>query len=94
MTVERLRGLAKRIWRAAGQEGAVGAHSFRIGGATDLADQGASPLLLQAKGRWSSDIGKIYARMTRRAQLAASELMQRRAGRDLEELCPRFTQAR
>ena len=93
MTVERLRGLAKRIWRAAGQEGTVGAHSFRIGGATDLADQGASPLLLQAKGRWSSDIGKIYARMTRRAQLAASELMQRRGGRDLEELCPRFTQA-
>ena len=46
MTVERLRGLAKRIWRAAGQDGTVGAHSFRIGGATDLADQGASPLLL------------------------------------------------
>ena len=93
MTVERLRGLAKRIWRAAGQEGTVGAHSFRIGGATDLADQGASPLLLQAKGRGSSDIGKIYARMTRRAQLAASGRMQRRGGRDLEELGPRFTQA-
>ena len=33
--------------------------AVRIGGATDLADQGASPLLLQAKGRWASDIGRI-----------------------------------
>ncbi|KAL1503442.1 hypothetical protein AB1Y20_011930 [Prymnesium parvum] len=53
-----------------------GAHSCRIGGATDLTSTGrVSPLLLQAKGRWASDIGQIYSRMTRRAQLAASELM-------------------
>ena len=52
-----------------------GAHSLRIGGATDLAAAGASPLLLQAKGRWSSDIGRIYSRMTRKCQLAASKLM-------------------
>ena len=90
----RLRRLAVRIMRAAGQKSArVGAHSFRIGGATDLADQNASPLLLQAKGRWSSDIGRIYARMTRRAQLAASRLMQQRSSRDLEELFPSFAQA-
>ena len=71
----------------------MGAHSFRIGGATELADQGASQLLLQAKGRWASDIGRIYARMTHRAQLAASRLMQRRGGRDLEEIFPFFAQA-
>lgn len=53
-----------------------GAHSCHIGGATDLVTTGkASPLLLQAKGRWASDIGRIYARMTRRCHLAASELM-------------------
>ena len=70
-----------------------GAHSLRIGGATDLASTGeASQLLLQAKGRWASDIGKIYARMTRRSQLAASALMQKARGRDLEELLPGFTQ--
>lgn len=70
-----------------------GAQSCRIGGATDLASTGkASQLLLQAKGRWSSDIGKIYARMTRRCQLAASRLMQRASGRDIEELLPDFTQ--
>lgn len=70
-----------------------GAESCRIGGATDLASTGrASQLLLQAKGRWSSDIGKIYARMTRRCQLAASRLMQRAVGRDIEEIMPDFTQ--
>lgn len=70
-----------------------GAHSCRIGGATDLASTGkASQLLLQAKGRWSSDIGKIYARMTRRCQLAASRLMQQASGRDIEDIMPDFTQ--
>jgi len=94
MTVEQLRGLAHTIWEAAGLRGNVGAHSFRIGGATDVAANGGSAALLQAKGRWSTDIGRIYARMTRRAQLGASLLMQRRAPRDLEELCPQFTQGR
>lgn len=70
-----------------------GAHSARIGGATDLASTGkASQLLLQAKGRWASDIGRIYARMTRRSQLAASRLMHDARGRDLEEIHPDFTQ--
>ena len=72
-----------------------GAHSGRIGGATDLASTGkASEFLLKAKGRWTSDIGKIYARacMTRRSQLAASRLMHEARGRDLEEIHPGFTQ--
>ena len=70
-----------------------GAHSGRIGGATDLAATGkASELLLKAKGRWASDIGRIYARMTRRSQLAASRLMHQARGRDLEEIHPGFTQ--
>lgn len=71
-----------------------GAHSARIGGATDLCSQGScSEVLLAAKGRWASDIGKIYARMTRRAQLKASRLMQAARGRCVEELMPGFTQA-
>ena len=95
LTVRRLRKLAVDIFKAAGQKGRTGAHAFRIGGATDLADEGASQALLQAKGRWASDIGRIYARMTRRAQLAASKAMQRSGGggRDMEELFPGFTQA-
>ena len=51
----------------------------------------ASELLLQAKGRWQSDIGRIYARMTRRMNLAASGFMHKAKGRDLEELLPEFT---
>lgn len=70
-----------------------GAHSMRIGGATDLVSTGkASQVLLQAKGRWASDICQIYARMTRKNQLAASALMQTASGRDLEEILPSFTQ--
>ena len=71
-----------------------GAHSTRIGGATDLASTGrCSPALLAAKGRWASDVGNIYARMTRRSQLDGSRLMHNARGRDLEELLPEFTQA-
>ena len=70
-----------------------GAHSARVGGATDLAASGkASRLLLQAKGRWGSDIGAIYARMTRRSQIAAVDLMYDAKGRDLEEILPDFAQ--
>lgn len=46
----------------------------------------ASPLLLQANGRWASNIGRIDTRMTRKCHLAASELMQTAKGLDAEEL--------
>jgi len=91
MLRELVRARAKSIGYTVRSE--WGAHSARIGGATDLASTGdASPLLLQARGRWASDIGRIYARMTRRCQLAASGLMQKARGRDLEELLPEFVQ--
>ena len=70
-----------------------GAHSTRIGGATELtARGGASELLLQAKGRWDSEIGRIYARMTRRMHMQASDAMFRGHGRDLEEIFEAFSQ--
>lgn len=95
MTVSLMRKLVRDRMAELKYEGVHewGAHSCRIRGATDLVATGkASPILLQAKGRWASDIGKIYARMTRRCQLAASELMQSARGRDLEELFPDFVQ--
>lgn len=95
-TVASMRALIRERMRVLGFVVASewGAHSCRIGGATDLVATGqASPLLLQAKGRWASDIGKIYARMTRRCHLSASELMQSAKGRDVEELLPSFVQA-
>lgn len=95
ITVAQMRGLVKARMAELGHTVSAdwGAHSCRIGGATDLVATGrASPLLLQAKGRWSCDIGRIYARMTRRSQLAASDLMQEGRGRDLEELLGDFVQ--
>lgn len=67
-----------------------GAHSPRIGGATDVSDQ--SPLMLQAKGRWAGDIGKIYARLTRRGLVRQSRAMQRRGAKDMEEIYEAFAQ--
>ena len=94
-TVSAMRELVRERMRSIGYTEACewGSHSCRVGGATDLVSTGkASPLLLQAKGRWASDIGRIYARMTRRCHLAASELMQSAKGRDVEELVPGFVQ--
>ena len=96
MRVTDYRALIQRFARIIGYLDARqwGAHSTRIGGATDLASTGkCSQALLAAKGRWASDVGNIYARMTRHSQLEASRLMQKARGRDLEELLPDFTQA-
>lgn len=95
MPVSALRLEVKRYAAMAGFSDThqFGAHSPRVGGATDLASTGKSTeLLLRAKGRWASDIGAIYARMTRRSLLAASRLMQKAKGRDLEEILPDFVQ--
>ena len=94
MSTGRVRALIKRYASLLGMDPKeFGAHSARVGGAIDLtATGGASELLLQAKGRWQSDIGRIYARMTRRTQLAASALMHQARGRDLEEILPDFVQ--
>mmetsp|Transcript_12849 Transcript_12849/g.32071 ORF Transcript_12849/g.32071 Transcript_12849/m.32071 type:complete len:138 (+) Transcript_12849:1040-1453(+) len=96
ISVGMMRDLVRRRMRALGETSLDdwGAHSCRIGGATDLgSSRGASPLLLQARGRWASDIGKIYNRMTRQALLAASKMMYGvPKGRDLEEIFPDFAQ--
>ena len=95
MTVPQLKAVTRKAAQLIGYTDMAvwGAHSARIGGATDLASTGkASMLLLRAKGRWGSDIGVIYARLTRKSLLAASGLMQKSKGRDLEELFPDFVQ--
>lgn len=94
-TTAKLRELVRRRVRQIGEKKPRewGAQSARIGGATDLASTGQlCQLTLQAKGRWASDIGKIYARGTRRSQLETSQLMHRARGRDLEEILPNFSQ--
>ncbi|KAK0232802.1 hypothetical protein IW262DRAFT_1258813, partial [Armillaria fumosa] len=38
----------------------IAGQSMHAGGATDLAEQGVLPYLIQAQGRWSSTAFKIY----------------------------------
>ena len=93
MTVDRFKKWIQHLGKnllGLGSTEEWGAHSGRIGGATDLT--GKDPALLKAKGRWGSDIAFIYARMTKRSQLKASKQMQSAKGRDIEELYPEFTQ--
>lgn len=94
-TTAKLLELVRRRMRQIGEDKPRewSAHSPRIGGATDLASTGKlCQVTLQAKGRWASDIGKIYARGTRLSQLKASQLMQQGRGRDLEEIFPGYSQ--
>mmetsp|Transcript_28515 Transcript_28515/g.57518 ORF Transcript_28515/g.57518 Transcript_28515/m.57518 type:complete len:222 (-) Transcript_28515:243-908(-) len=92
MTTSHFRAQNKRFAKLLGwNPKEAGAHTPRIGGASDYAGTGeASELMLEAKGRWSGDIARIYARMTRRAHMAASDQMFAAKGRDLEELMPEF----
>ena len=72
-----------------------GAHSCRIGGATDLFSDSRSKdieVVLRNRGRWASDVYRIYVRITRRAHLHASHSMFAAGGRSMEELLPSFAQ--
>ena len=87
-----VRGFARRLQLPPAE---FGAHSMRIGGATDLFSSNTSndiAVIVQHRGRWSSDIYKIYTRITRRAHLSASRMMFQGDGRSLEEILPNFTQ--
>ena len=79
--------LAKAMGKLLGlPEDAVGGKSWRIAGATDLYDayQEHAVRLLKERGRWKSDIGYIYARVSEAAHLEASRRMAGATGRDLE----------
>ena len=70
----------------------VGGKAYRIGGATDHADGGGTPLELRQQGRWDSDLAFIYARVTTGQQRAAHEAMQRANTVTVESLHPEWTQ--
>ena len=55
--------------------GEVGAHSYRIGGATDHADGGGNPTMMKARGRWDGAVAFIYASDTIASQLALQAAM-------------------
>ena len=71
-----------------------GAMSLRAGGATDLRVYvGDSSLeLIKQRGRWCSEIGRIYQRALLRTQLDGSGAMGDSAGADMEAVCVGWSQ--
>jgi hypothetical protein len=63
MSYESFRKLLKQAIREAGLKGKFSPHSFRIGGATELALQKVPPHIIKAMGRWSSDCYQRYVRL-------------------------------
>ena len=83
----KVRDIARNIATLLGQPAhQYGGKSFRIGGASDILEayQGDSEKILRQRGRWQTDIGKIYARGSVTANFATSRGMTFAPGADLE----------
>lgn len=93
ITTDDMHTIAVEIFALAGEDPSTaecGAHSFRIGGATDIREVlgvERGRVVVTDRGRWcDSDIGFIYARVSSDEQLHASRNMMLANGRDLERL--------
>ena len=87
-TTKTVREIARQIARGLGNDEAdFSGKSFRIGGASDIreshGDEGGKRALLE-RGRWASDIGHIYSRMSVSSELAISRGMTFATGEDVE----------
>ena len=62
--------IIKKLMIAVGEDpDEFGTHSLRIGGATALYAQGATPMVIRTMGRWSSDCYRLYVRACYEASL-------------------------
>ena len=61
-----------------------GAHSLRIGGATAALAAGMSPAAIRAAGRWSSDVYRIYCRLSRESAASVAATIGSTSFEDLE----------
>ena len=88
-----LRALYRGVARAIGLDPRdLGAHSGRIGGATDLFASGVPPVAIQIAGRWDSDIWAIYARRCVAQSPGYSRAAADCVDVDLEEIIPSYSQ--
>ena len=55
-------------------------HSGRIGGATRLAEKGASALVIQREGRWKSDAFMVYVRANMEDPMWVSRILVEKEG--------------
>ena len=79
--------MGKRMATAVGiPPAAVGGKLFRIGGATDLLDQlgMGSSRIIQDRGRWGTEVARVYQRSLLRDQLDASGMMADADAADME----------
>ena len=70
LTYETMLDIIKKLMIAVGEDpDEFGTHSLRIGGATALYAQGATPMVIRTMGRWSSDCYRLYVRACYEASL-------------------------
>ena len=63
--------MIKNLMAAVGEDPSqFGTHSLRIGGATALFAQGATPMVIRTMGRWSSDCYRLYVRACYQSSLS------------------------
>ena len=75
--------------------GGYGGKSFRIGGATDwraVLGESKAERIIRQRGRWDSDIHKIYERALAHEHLSGSAAVGGASGAELEALCAGWAQ--
>ena len=90
------RELAQDLARLLGMDAAeFGAKSFRIGGATDwraVFGPAGAETIIRERGRWESDVARIYQRALAQDHLSGSAAVGGTEGRELEALCRGWAQ--
>ena len=95
-----VRGIVQRMASAAGEDPReFGAKSLRAGGATDLSAAAGwsierATAAIKARGRWWSDVYKLYRRALLGEQLDASRAVGDAEGADMEAVCAGWCQPR
>ena len=83
--VREVRGMVQQLMATLGLDPRrFGAHSLRIGGATAALAAGMSAAAIRAAGRWSSDVYRIYCRLSRQSAAGVATTIGSTAFEDLE----------
>ena len=84
-TTDYVRDLVRCVMAAVGENPLeFGAHSLRIGGATAALAAGMSPSTIRAAGRWSSEVYRIYCRLSRQSAAGVATTIGSTPFEDLE----------
>ena len=83
--VRDVRGMVQQLMARLGLDPRrFGAHSLRIGGATAALAAGMSAAAIRAAGRWSSDVYRIYCRLSRQSAAGVATTIGSTPFEDLE----------